>query len=166
MCYNWVNMSERQKQVAKETMTTHGMSFSPEYEAWKRLKQRCFNKKNPSYKNYGGRGISVSDKWINSFECFFNDMGKRPSRKHTLDRVNNSQGYSKENCRWTTRDQQNRNHRGNRYYSYQGKNMCLMDWSILTGINYNTLKARLSLLDWSFEQAVEKPVAHKYRGNL
>ena len=157
-------MSERQKQVARETMTTHGMSYSPEYETWKRLKQRCGNKNNTSYKNYGGRGIAVCDKWKNSFEYFFKDMGKRPTNKYTLDRINNDLGYFKKNCRWATRSQQNRNHRRNRNYTHDGKTLCLMDWSHIFNINYNTLKARLYLLNWSFEKAITKPVEHKYRG--
>lgn len=150
-------MSEKQKQIAREHMTTHGMSYSSEYSAWRGAKTRCRNPKNPSYKNYGGRGITFSEKW-NKFENFLKDMGLKPSKKHTLERIDNSIGYSPENCRWATRNEQNRNHRRNVVFNHNGKKMCLMDWSKKTGINYNTLKARLFTLGWDFEKAITKKV--------
>lgn len=84
-----------------EKAITHGMSDSPEYTVYGSMKSRCYDTKNIAYHNYGKRGISVSDSWLEGFEAFFKDMGPRPSDKHTLERVDVNLGYSKENCIWT-----------------------------------------------------------------
>jgi hypothetical protein len=73
------------------------------------MKQRCLNVKNKDYKYYGGRGILVCERWLSSFRNFLEDMGERPSENHSIDRLNNDKGYYKENCRWATRSQQQRN---------------------------------------------------------
>ncbi len=86
---------------ARSRLTTHGKSRTVEYRAWKHMKERCTNPNCKEYKNYGGRGITVCKEWINSFECFYADMGDKPDKKLSLDRINNEKGYSKENCRWT-----------------------------------------------------------------
>jgi hypothetical protein len=80
---------------------THGMTATKEFYAWSDIKKRCLNENCKAYVNYGGRGITVCDEWINSFETFFNDMGYAPSKSHSIDRINNNDGYYKENCRWT-----------------------------------------------------------------
>ena len=81
---------------------------SAEYRTWQNMRNRCLNPNSNDYRYYGGRGISIAPEW-NSFETFLADMGARPSDKHTLDRINNDQGYSKYNCRWETRQAQARN---------------------------------------------------------
>lgn len=86
----------------------HGMSFSKEHNSWKSMKDRCLNTNHIFYKNYGGRGIKVCDRWINSFENFYQDMGKRPLGK-TLDRINVNGNYEPSNCRWATIEEQNKN---------------------------------------------------------
>jgi hypothetical protein len=96
---------------------TRGNKPSPEYRAWTELLHRCSAPGAQAWKNYGGRGITVSDRWrygedgIHPFECFRADMGPKPSPKHSLDRIDNDLGYSKENCRWATPTQQARNTR-------------------------------------------------------
>ena len=90
--------------------TTHRMSSTPEYYAWESMLGRCYNPQHPSYESYGGRGISVCQRW-NSFENFYADMGKRPQTDMSIDRINNDQGYGPSNCRWATSSQQVSNRR-------------------------------------------------------
>lgn len=83
---------------------------SPTYRSWHGMKQRCLNKNNKRYSDYGGRGIDVCDDWL-EFESFLKDMGVRPSENHSLDRIDNNKGYSKENCKWSNRYEQTANQR-------------------------------------------------------
>ncbi len=97
---------------------------SPEYIIWKNMWQRCTNPNHPAYKNYGGRGIGIDKTW-RSFASFFADVGQRPSKEHSLGRVDNEQGYSKENCRWETALQQANNRRPHKSWDgvgYDSKN--------------------------------------------
>ena len=88
----------------------HGLSYTKEYNAWRGLKNRCLNKNNPKYKDYGGRGITVCDRWLNSFDNFFEDMGIC-LKDLSLDRIDVNGNYCKENCRWATPVEQRNNQR-------------------------------------------------------
>lgn len=91
-------------------MKTHGEGKpkSAEYQSWSRMRERCRNFHHPKFKYYGGRGIKICERW-DSYETFLSDMGRRPSPRHTLDRVDNNGEYCPENCRWATSEQQNQN---------------------------------------------------------
>jgi hypothetical protein len=99
-----------QKQVVAGIFTKHGASNTCEYETWSRMKQRCLDPNHPRYRDYGGRGITVSPEWRDSFERFLADMGPRPVGR-SLDRIDNNDGYSASNCRWATDKEQAQNQR-------------------------------------------------------
>ncbi|MCK5608150.1 hypothetical protein KAR91_40085, partial [Candidatus Pacearchaeota archaeon] len=98
-----------------ERVTKHGMIDTIEYTSWKKMKSRCYNPKHKHFNHYGGRGITVCGRWMESFENFFKDMGPRPSKKYSLDRINNNGNYEPSNCRWATLSEQHRNTRRNKY---------------------------------------------------
>lgn len=98
------------KEILLKNITQHGQSKTAAYTSWLNMKQRCSNPNNPNYKYYGGRGIFVCDRWLNSFENFLADMGDRPNNCD-IDRRNNNEGYSPENCRWVSKTENNFNQR-------------------------------------------------------
>ena len=89
------------------------------------MKHRCLNPNAKKYADYGGRGIKICDRWLESFENFYRDMGERPSKKHSIDRIDNNGNYCPENCRWVTMKEQARNKRTNRTMLYNGKKICV-----------------------------------------
>ena len=99
------------RENAQTQKTTHGLSLTPEYRAWAGIIQRCTNPKQTVYADYGGRGITVCDRWRDSFEAFFQDMGRRPSPEHSIDRRNNDGDYEPGNVRWATKEKQAQNRR-------------------------------------------------------
>ena len=120
----------------------HGMSNTSTYNSWSSMIQRCTNETVNSYPDYGGRGITVCDRWLNSFLAFYEDMGERP-KNHTLDRIKNDEGYSKENCRWATKKQQSNNRRSNHFIVIGGESKTISEWSELSGVSKVTIKGRI-----------------------
>lgn len=100
----------------------HGLRNTPEYENWHNMKQRCLNPNFHGYSNYGGRGIEMCQRWIESFVNFYEDMGKRPTPTHSIDRIDNEKGYTPENCRWANKTTQiiNRRMNKNNQTGYRG----------------------------------------------
>ena len=131
------------------------------YKAWLGMRNRCSNKKHPRYKNYGALGITVCAEW-DSFGKFLEDMGERPHGM-SLDRIDNTAGYSKINCRWATPKEQTRNKSVNVVLSAFGVSMVLADFAKLYGINRKTLSRRLER-NWSVVDALTIPIngVHRY----
>lgn len=127
-----------------------------EYGAWSSMIQRCTNPNNPPYFNYGGRGITVCERWM-SFENFFEDMGEKPSSNHSLDRKDNNLGYYKENCKWSLRAEQNRNKRNNRFIEIDGESKTVTEWSKIYDINYTTICKRIDRGWNSVNAVITKP---------
>jgi hypothetical protein len=117
----------------------HGMINSESYKSWQAMKTRCNNSNQEANKRYANLGYC--SEW-ESFENFMRDMGERPHGM-TLDRIDNSKGYSKENCRWATIAEQNRNTKQNVFITHNGKTMCMRDWAAETGIPYPTIQYRM-----------------------
>lgn len=132
---------------------------TPENKIWKRMKARCHTPSDGCYYKYGARGITVCQRWRDSFPAFLEDMGPRPGQEYSIERVNNDGPYCPENCKWVTRETQSRNKRSNRWITFDGLTLCLTDWSVKTGINLRTLHARLSS-GWSIERALTEPSGH------
>ena len=131
-------------------------SFSPEYRAWQNMLTRCYNPKATRFEHHGGRGIGVCDKWRNSFEEFFKDVGKRPSPNHTLDRYPDNDGnYEPSNFRWATQKQQSQNRRSTRFIEYNGITKPLIEWTRYLGLSDSS-----TLIGYIKRNGVEKAMLH------
>lgn len=128
------------KLVARKT---HGMKKSSEYGIWIGIKERCFNKNDLAYHNYGGRGITMSDEWRHGFVAFYRDMGPRPSKDYSIERIDVNGNYCKENCIWATDDVQARNTRKTVKLWYKGREMVQVDIIKEMGINPATFSTWL-----------------------
>lgn len=131
----------------------HRLSGTPEYGSWVEMRRRCYDPKNHNYPNYGARGITVCQRWF-EFLAFLEDMGTRPTRAHTLDRIDNDLGYNKENCRWATKREQSQNRACCEKIEYQGRKLCVADWAKELGLRSVTIHARLNRYGWSVERAL------------
>lgn len=150
------------REKCSRRMTKHGMHGTRAYQSWYALIKRCENRNVVQWDNYGGRGITVCDRWRASFQDFYNDMGDPPVGM-SIDRIDNDGNYCKENCRWATRVTQRRNRSDIRIIEYDGESMCLTDWAKRLGINYVTLFNRLKT-GWSVEKAFTKEVRQSKKG--
>ncbi len=138
----------------------HRLRQTPEYGVWHRMRQRCHDSTTDKFEYYGGRGIRVCARWRTSFTAFIADMGRRPSARHSLDRIDNEGNYEPGNCRWVPWEVQRRNRRD--VTLYFGR--LLVDWAKLTGIPAHTMSDRMRY-GWSSLKAIVTPVSEVYRAN-
>ena len=140
--------------MTAQRWTTHGHTKKggnhPLYSVWAGIKSRTENPKSPGWHNYGGRGIKMCSRWRNSFENFLEDMGKRPSKKHSIDRIDNDGDYTPENCRWATKEEQSNNMRKNVNITMNGETKTISEWCRIYDINYPAALWRLHN-GWSVE---------------
>lgn len=142
-------------QTSKLKNITHDMSCTRTYSTWLSMRERCNNTKKENYARYGAAGIKVCDDWNNSFEAFFADMGERP-KGMTIDRIDNSKGYYKENCRWATPKEQTLNRYPTVWLEYNGETLCLSDMAKKHGLTTTMIRKRLES-GMTVEQAIETP---------
>ncbi len=152
---------QREKVAAHRRGRGHGESLhagnTAEYRIWCGMIQRCCNPSDRAFKDYGGRGIGVSQEWRNSYECFLANVGRRPSPLHSLDRKNNDGNYEAGNVRWATKTEQSRNCRGNRRLTHDGKTLCIAEWAEVTGLPATVLYLRV-YKGWPDSKVLTTPV--------
>lgn len=156
-----------------KTTATHGETRggkpSKEYLVFRGMLERCNDPTNKHYHDYGGRGIRVCDEWnhISRFPLFLEHVGRRPSPKHTIDRINHDGNYEPGNLRWATMAEQMRNTRRTRFFTINGETLCLKDWALKLKLPYRSVWARLKY-GWSIEEALNPLIApgvpRRYRG--
>lgn len=146
------------KEKARERHTTHGMKRTRLYRIWAGMKDRCCNPKSKYWDRYGERGISVCDEWRNSFESFQSwAMSNGYKENLTIDRIDNSKGYSPDNCRWATYKEQENNRSNNRLLEHSGEVHTISEWGEITGIGQRLISQRL-YHGWNIERALtQKP---------
>lgn len=149
-CYKKSNTAQR--------MTKHGGSRLSEYSSYRAARRRCTDPKDPSWHRYGGRGISMCERWIDSFEVFLADMGPKPSPNHTIERIDYNAPYEPNNCRWANRREQANNMRSNVHVTFRGEKMTVRKLAGLCSIPYITLRYRLLTSNWLVDDAITIPV--------
>ncbi len=154
------------KSICWQNRVTHGATkgevksgkrvLPPEYVAWAAMKYRCLNPSSAAYHNYGGRGITICEQWVSSFETFLLDVGPRPSEHHSLDRIDNNKGYEPSNVRWATSSEQGNNTRSNILLNLNGISKSMSQWSRAFGISKHVVHTRLKS-GWPLEEAMTTP---------
>jgi len=142
------------KERNKLLNTKHGMYYSPIYQVWTNMISRCHSETDPAYQHYGGRGITVCDRW-HDVRNFVEDMLPSYKKGLTIDRINNDDGYYKDNCRWATKAQQNLNRRTNIRYTYNGENLTLKELSDKYHVPYLRAYKRVRIRGWDISDALK-----------
>lgn len=135
---------------------THGKTYTPEFYVWSSIKVRCMNPHSKAFKNYGGRGITVCDKWLHSFEAFLGDLGERPSPKHQIDRIDNDGNYCPENCRWSLVVENNNNKRTSKLITFNNRTLSRAEWEREIGLSRGMIRSRL-IVGWTIEKILTTP---------
>lgn len=148
-----------------KSRVTHGMTKSVEYKSWQSMNQRCGNPNDDHYEDYGLRGISVSERWVNSFDNFLADMGYKPSKRHTIDRKDVNGNYTPENCKWSTPKEQGNNRRNNTLMTLNGETLTKSQWCDRFGLKQSTLRNRI-IRGMSDEEALTIPLLRKRKPKI
>lgn len=157
-CYGRAVVAERSRKHGHSA----GGKRTPEYAAWKDAKARCYIKSVNNYDNYGGRGIRMCQRWLDSFDNFLEDMGQRPSISHSLDRIDVDGNYEPGNCRWADLRTQSNNKRNNLVFTYKGKKYTCAEAAAEFGFKPHTLAKRINS-GWPINVAIETPLRAGYR---
>lgn len=142
---------------------THGHKHSRTYNSWAQMKSRCLNPQVKDFKDYGNRNITICDRWKDSFENFLEDMGERP-KGLTLERIENSKGYSPDNCKWATRLEQSRNRRNSIRCTYKGKTLSISEWAEIIDVKYDTLHNWITNRGLNIAQCIARKKLLKGKG--
>ena len=138
------------------TNLKHGKHETRLYSIYCAMKKRCYNKNYHQYKDWGGRGITICDEWLNDFMDFYNwSMSNGYQNNLTIDRIDNDKGYSPSNCRWVDMKTQRRNSRRIRNITINGETHCLKEWCEILNLNYGKVSQRINKLNWTYEKALE-----------
>lgn len=138
--------------------STHNMRHNPAYNVWMAIKQRCYNPNVAGYKYWGGKGIRMAKRWVSSFPNFLSDMGPRPSKLHSIDRVDSAGHYVKSNCVWATATSQARHRSNTVMVTYEGVCKPLSKWCEELELPYVRIYGRIHYQKWSVEDAFNKPI--------
>lgn len=152
------------REISKKVNFKHGFKNTRLYKVWDSMKKRCYNSNSPSYKYYGGRGITICDEWKNDFKSFHdwafaNGYDENAEyMKCTIDRIDVNGNYEPSNCRWVTCKEQARNRTNNRLIEYNGEKLTLIEWAERLKIKYTILHQRIRKYGWSIERAFTTPL--------
>ena len=135
---------------------THGRTRTPKFGIWMAMIYRCENPRCPAFANYGGRGIRVAPDWRHDFQAFLSYVGPRPSKLHSIDRIDVNGNYEPGNVRWATWTEQMRNTRANRHLTLNGRTLTVAEWGEVTGLGRHVIEHRLRH-GWSVEKALTVP---------
>jgi hypothetical protein len=144
--------------LQRERVTKHGAWGHPLYFIWKSMMERCYDPKNQRYQYYGAQGITVCEEWKNDVNKFIADMYPTYKKGLQIDRKDNDGNYNFQNCKWSTRTEQAQNRSNTVLIAFQGKTLCLSEWSRVQNINLGTLWERINVLGWSTDKALSTPV--------
>lgn len=148
-------------EITAKVHTKHGHRYDKIYGVWKTMKARCYNSNAENYNRYGGRGITICDDWLNSFEMFYRWSIKNGYQEGlTIDRIDNNGNYEPNNCRWTDRIMQANNRQTNHKLVYKETTQNLSQWCKELNLPYNAIYNRIVRLKWSVENAFETPIKH------
>lgn len=148
-------------ETSKDKATTHGMSKTSLFHVWWAMMERCTNKNSKSYKNYGGRGISVCDEWLDSTTFFNWALSSGYEEGLTIERIDVNDGYKPSNCKWVTKKEQARNKTNSFIVEIDGESKCLAEWCEIYEINYFTVHQRIAKLGWSPIKALTTPISKR-----